>query len=92
MEHSMSGSHIMLNKSDIKWVDGPAGLPSGSKIAVLEGDPSKEGPFTLRASLPANYRIPPHWHPATENVVVLEGTLYMGSGKEINENRRLHWQ
>lgn len=86
MEHSMSSSHIMLNKSDIKWMDGPEGLPRGAKVAILEGDPSKEGPFTLRATLPANYRIPPHWHPSTENVVVLEGTLYMGSGKTFNEN------
>ncbi|MBO9571910.1 MAG: cupin domain-containing protein [Chitinophagaceae bacterium] len=77
MEHTMSVKHTMLNKSDIKWVDGPEGLPAGAKVAVLEGNPGEEGPFTLRASLPANYKVPPHWHPSTENVVVLEGTLYM---------------
>lgn len=77
--------HVMFNKADMIWADGPPGLPAGAKFAVLQGDPSKEGPFTLRAILPANFKIPAHWHPTTENVAVLEGTLYMGSGKMLDE-------
>src|ERR1051325_6349148 len=42
----------------LKWMDGPPGLPSGSKFAVVSGDPGKEGPFTVRIRVPANYAVP----------------------------------
>ena len=84
-----SASHIMLNTGDFKWVDAPPGLPAGAKVAVLSGDPSKSGPFTLRVMFPENYKVPPHTHPAYENVVVLEGTLYMGSGEKIEESKAM---
>lgn len=32
----------------LKWKDGPPSLPPGAKIAVLEGDPAKAGPFVFR--------------------------------------------
>jgi hypothetical protein len=36
-----------LSRPDaIKWVDGLPSLPKGAQIAVLEGDPTKEGPFS----------------------------------------------
>src|SRR4030095_4588938 len=34
--------------SEIKWRDGPPSLPKGAMMAVLEGDPTKEGPFVFR--------------------------------------------
>lgn len=55
-------------------------LPPGAKIAVLEGDPSKAGFFTMRIKMPDGYRVPPHWHPQQERVTVLAGTLNLGSG------------
>lgn len=79
--------HSFMNSKDLKWMDGPPGLPSGAKFAVLDGDPSKEGLFTIRAVLPANYKIPAHWHPTTENVTVLEGTLFLGMGEKIDESK-----
>jgi hypothetical protein len=40
---------ITLNFPDkLEWKDGPPSLPKGAKIAILEGDPSKEGPFVFR--------------------------------------------
>ena len=84
MDHS---EHKFTNTKDLKWMDGPTGLPAGAKFAVLDGDPSKEGMFTIRAVLPANYKIPAHWHPSAENVTVLEGTLYMGMGQKLDESK-----
>jgi hypothetical protein len=46
--------------TDLKWTDAPAILPRGAKIAMLEGDPTKEGPFVMRVRLPDGYKIPPH--------------------------------
>ena len=83
-DHSMP-AHILLNKNKLVWKDAPPSLPKGAKITVLEGDMSKEGPFTVRLSLPADYKIYPHWHPAIEHVTVIEGSFYMGSGEQFNE-------
>jgi hypothetical protein len=79
--------HIMVAPKDLKWVDGPASLPKGVKAAVLEGDPTKAGPFTMRIKLPANYKISPHWHPAIEHVTVLSGSFYMGTGEVFDESK-----
>ena len=37
-----------VNPKDIKWGDAPPSLPKGAKIAVLQGDPGKPGPFVIR--------------------------------------------
>ena len=36
----------------IEWKTGPAALPPGAKMAVLEGDPTNEGPFVVRFQFP----------------------------------------
>lgn len=80
-----SGSHLRLNTNDLVWKEGPASLPPGVKMAVIEGDMTKPELFTIRLSLPANYKVPPHWHPAIEHVTVLKGGFYMGTGEKFNE-------
>lgn len=69
----------------IEWKDGPASLPRGAQIAVLEGDPGKEGPFVFRVKVPNGYRIPPHTHPKTERVTVISGTFNIGMGEKFDE-------
>ena len=81
--------HIMLLPSDLKWVDAPNSLPPGAKVAILEGDPSKPGPYTMRIKMPANYKIMPHWHPDIEHVTVLEGEFYMGKGDVLEEMKAM---
>jgi quercetin dioxygenase-like cupin family protein len=77
--------HILLTPAEATWGPAPPGLPAGAEVAVLEGDPSQPGPFTMRAKLPAGYRIAPHWHPQDEHVTVLEGTFLMGMGESFSE-------
>ena len=69
----------------IKWGPGPASIPPGAKMAMLEGDLAKEGFFTVRLSLPDGYQVPPHTHPAVEHVTVLSGTLNMGMGDKFDK-------
>jgi hypothetical protein len=76
--------HKIYSPEALQWQEGPASLPKGTKVSLLEGDLAKEGPFTIRIMFPANYKIAPHWHPAIEHVTVLKGTFYMGMGKEMN--------
>lgn len=78
-------THIRFSPADLSWTAGPPSLPPGSKMVVLKGNPAEEGVFTMRLSLPANYRIAPHWHPAFENITILEGHFLMGVGEKFDE-------
>jgi quercetin dioxygenase-like cupin family protein len=78
---------IVATPDVIKWAEAPAILPAGAKLAVLEGEPAKPGPFTMRLSMPAGYRIPPHFHPVTEHVTVIEGTFYVGMGETFDASK-----
>jgi quercetin dioxygenase-like cupin family protein len=68
----------------LKWVDGPPSLPPGAKVAILDGDPTKPGPFVMRARLPDGYKIPPHTHPQAERMTVLSGNLRLGMGDKFD--------
>jgi quercetin dioxygenase-like cupin family protein len=70
----------------LEWKDTPA-LPPGAKVAVLEGDPTKEGYFAMRLRLPDGYRIPPHFHPCPERVTVLSGTFHLGTGDTFDPSK-----
>ncbi len=65
---------------NIQWGPAPAVFPAGAQMAVLAGDPSSSGEYTLRLKMPNGYRIAPHTHPTDENVTVIEGTFLVGLG------------
>ena len=77
----------VVTPGDLKWVDGPASLDKGAKMAVLEGDPSRPGPFVMRVKLPNGFKVMPHTHPKDERVTVLSGTLHLGSGAAYDASR-----
>ena len=87
MMSSDSTSHTMLSAAELKWMDAPPGLPKGAKVAVLSGDPSKAGSFTIRVKFPPNYAVKPHWHPTAENITVIEGALFMGTQKTFDKQK-----
>jgi quercetin dioxygenase-like cupin family protein len=67
----------------LAWSDVPVrpGWAPGIKLALVHGDPSAAGDYTLRLSFPSGYVIPPHWHPKAEQVTVLSGTFVLGMGE-----------
>jgi mannose-6-phosphate isomerase-like protein (cupin superfamily) len=80
------GSHRIITPDELKWQDVPT-LPPGAKIALIEGKMSEAGPITARLKLPANYRIPPHFHQAEERVTVLSGTVNIGMGDKFDAQK-----
>jgi len=75
-----------INTPDkIQWKAGPPALPSGASAAILEGDPQKEGPFTMRLRFPDGYKIAPHTHPKIEHVTVISGTFNLGTGEVFDQ-------
>ena len=74
-----------MRSGALQWapLDLPGFVP-GMKVAVLSGDPFKEGPYTLRLLFSAGYAFPAHWHPNVENLTVVSGTLRLGMGDKTD--------
>lgn len=83
-QHEKDNDASLFVPSQVKWSRGPASLPAGAMMAVLEGDPTKEGPFVMRVKLPDGYRVPPHVHPKPERLTVVSGTFYLGMGDRFD--------
>ncbi|MDR7555823.1 MAG: cupin domain-containing protein [Armatimonadota bacterium] len=77
--------HVMLTPDEMTWAAGPPSLPRGAQISVLEGDPAKAEPITMRLKFPAGYEIAPHTHPAIEHVTVLSGTFHIAAGEKMDK-------
>jgi quercetin dioxygenase-like cupin family protein len=85
---AQSSPQALFNGPDaVKWGPVPPSLPKGATIAVLSGDPSKDGPYVVRLKMPAGYQIPAHHHPTTENVTVLSGSFHAGMGDKLNKDK-----
>jgi quercetin dioxygenase-like cupin family protein len=78
-----SSKEVFINSKDIKWGDAPPSLPKGAKLAVLQGDPGKSGPFVIRLKLAPGSKIPPHAHSQDESLTVISGTFYFGTGDKL---------
>ncbi|MGQ0561221.1 MAG: cupin domain-containing protein [Gemmatimonadota bacterium] len=80
-----SNKVIVEKPAAIQYGPAPGILPAGAKLAVLAGDPSQPGEFTMRLWMPAGYRIPPHFHPKVEHVTVVEGIFLVGMGETFTK-------
>lgn len=79
-------AHV-VTPEHLTWGPAPAILPAGARLAVLDGDPSKAGPYTMRLAMPAGYRIPPHFHQFDEHVTVISGAFQVGMGDTFDEGK-----
>ena len=79
-----ASQHTIVTPDQIKWGPAPPALPPGAQMAVLSGDPTKPGSFTVRAKFPDGYSVAPHWHPTDENLVVIAGTFMVGIGDKAD--------
>jgi quercetin dioxygenase-like cupin family protein len=82
-----SDKEVFINSKDIKWGDAPPSIPKGAKLAVLQGDPGKPGPFVIRLMLPPGFKLPPHAHSQDESLTVISGTFYFGTGDKIEMSK-----
>jgi quercetin dioxygenase-like cupin family protein len=78
-------SHIMLTPEDIRWGACPPAVPPGASCAVVEGSlATANALFAYRVKMPDNYRIPPHFHPVDEHLVVISGVFNLGHGDKLD--------
>ena len=69
----------------IEWISPPP--IKGLQFAWIQGRENEAGLYVLRVKLAAGARIPPHSHPDRRLSTVLSGTLFVGFGKEFDQNK-----
>ncbi|MGZ9410232.1 MAG: cupin domain-containing protein [Methylocystis sp.] len=74
-------AHRAFLPQSMQWEAAPSSLPGGAEMAVLYGDPSREGDFVVRIKAPKGYRVPPHTHPKAELVTIISGAFSFGRGQ-----------
>lgn len=75
-----------IHAEDIKWISYPA-YPPEVRLAILVGDPSKPGPYTIRVKLPLGAKMMAHKHPEDRIYTVISGVFYIGLGEVFDENK-----
>jgi quercetin dioxygenase-like cupin family protein len=84
---AQDAGHRMLSPQEIKWAPAPPSIPPGAEVAVLYGDPSKDGLFAMRLKMPKGYKIAPHTHPKPEVLTVISGTFRLGMGEKADQSK-----
>ena len=64
-----------------------AAFPPAARLAVLVGEPLKEGPYTIRVRLPAGVKLMPHHHPEDRVYTVISGIFYIGLGDQFDAGK-----
>lgn len=72
---------VTLQPGGEVWSDAPG--YDGIKVMVVEGDPSKAGPYVIRVKFSPGTMSMPHQHPDSRLVTVIKGTWYTGKGESF---------
>jgi quercetin dioxygenase-like cupin family protein len=78
---------VRFAPDQIPWRAAPPSLPANTELAVLEGDPAREGIVTMRLRLRPGFRLPLHTHPVDERVTVLSGAVRVGFADGVVDER-----
>jgi quercetin dioxygenase-like cupin family protein len=74
---------IGVTPDQIEWVD----VKNLGPGIVLEGDPSKNGPYVVRLKVAPNAVSQPHTHPQAENITVISGWIAFGLGTVFDKSK-----
>jgi len=75
---------VITKPSELKYMPNETG--SGPDIAVIYGDPTKEGLYIIRARFKPGVMSKPHTHPTDRHVTVISGTWCVGMGERFDAN------
>ncbi len=71
---------------DITW-KAFAAFPPSVRLAVVVGEPSGPGPYTIRVRVPSDVKLMPHRHPEDRVYTVLSGVFYIGLGETFDPEK-----
>ena len=76
--------HAAIQPDALQWT-APAAYARGARLAVIKGDPSRQGMYVVRLKVPKGFMIAAHTHPNDENVTVLSGSFHIAAGDNYDE-------
>ena len=68
---------------DINWKPFSA-FPPPVRLAVIVGQPSETGPYTIRVRVPNGVKLMPHKHSEDRVYTVISGVFYIGLGDQFD--------
>lgn len=75
-----------MRSEDVEWTSFEA-YPPTVRLAVLVGDPTRKGSYTIRVRVPGGVKMMPHTHPEDRLYTVLSGVFYIGLGEQFDESK-----
>jgi hypothetical protein len=73
---------------DVDWKPFPA-FPPSVRLAVVVGQPSEPGPYTIRVKVPHGEKLMPHKHPEDRVYTVISGIFYIDL---VMNSTRVSWK
>ena len=73
---------VRLTPDELEWRT----LEAGLEVAIVEGDPSKEGFYIIRARFAPGVFSAPHYHPNDRYITVIQGTWWTGIGAVFDKD------
>src|ERR1700722_12791920 len=85
VRHHQRGQEVFktILSEDVDWKPFPA-FPPAVRLAVIVGQPSEPGPYTIRVKVPHGGKLMPHRHPEDRVYTVISGVFYIGLGDEFD--------
>jgi quercetin dioxygenase-like cupin family protein len=71
---------------DIDWRPFAA-FPPSARLAVVVGNPSEPGLYTIRVKVPHGVKLMPHRHAEDRIYTVISGVFYIGLGDEFDADK-----
>ena len=71
---------------DVDWKPFAA-FPASVRLAVVVGQPSDPGPYTIRVKVPHGEKLMPHKHSEDRVYTVISGVFYIGLGYEFDASK-----
>lgn len=71
---------------EIDWRPFPS-FPPSARLAIVVGEPTQAGPYTIRVKVPKGVKLMPHRHPEDRVYTVISGTFYIGLGDEFDAGK-----
>jgi quercetin dioxygenase-like cupin family protein len=71
---------------DLEWKPFAA-FPPEVRLAVIVGQPSETGPYTIRVRVPHGVKLMPHRHPEDRVYTVMSGVFYIGLGDRFDRDK-----
>jgi quercetin dioxygenase-like cupin family protein len=70
----------------IDWKPFPS-FPPSARLAVVVGEPTQTGPYTITVKVRGGVKLMPHRHPEDRVYTVISGVFYIGLGDEFDAEK-----